>query len=199
MDAKYLEKFYESVTETCMENFCRADLTELLVRLLATEKMPMHCPVHHYIVPAALLTAVRAGQGRSPEALKADLDEALERALEVPGGFCGYSGCCGAAVGVGIFWSIVTSSTPMSEASWGFIQKKTAEALLEMAKHGGPRCCKRCSVIAVGAAARQVQETLKFDLGWTTPTECDYQDSNDDCSKERCPFYKRTESETLRQ
>lgn len=193
MDTNLFEKYFGDVTRICTDAYGKKELSVLFDDLLAIDGLPMHCPVHHYIVPAALLAATRSKQGRSAEAFAADLTEALERALEVPGGFCGFSGCCGAAVGVGIFWSIVTGSTPMSETSWGFIQSKTAETLLEMAKHGGPRCCKRCSTIALASAATQVGETLKLDLGWRTPERCDYQEKNDDCTKEHCPFYHEDE------
>ncbi len=195
MDVKMLEKYYDEVTQLCAGAFGRSDLRELLERLLRIEGLPMHCPVHHYIVPAALLTVCRAKQGRTPEPFRLDLAEALVRALEVPGGFCGYSGCCGAAVGVGIFWSIVTDSSPMSGASWGVIQKATAQALLEMAEYGGPRCCKRCSYIAVRAAAEQAKDLLKIDMEMATPIECRYRDDNEDCIGERCPFCKRKEED----
>lgn len=195
MDMKDLEKYYGDVTGLCVANYGQIGLGELLGRLLDIEGLPMHCPVHHYIVPAALLSACRAKQGRDLASLRLDLAEALERALEVPGGFCGYSGCCGAAVGVGIFWSIVTDSSPMSGASWGIIQRATAQTLMEMAETSGPRCCKRCSFIAVRAASRQASELLKIDFGMEDEIECRYHDDNRDCIRVRCPFYPARKKE----
>ena len=193
MDMKELGKYYGEVTEVCVANYGKIGLGELLGHLLDIEGLPMHCPVHHYIVPAALLTACRAKQGRDLASFRLDLTEALERALEVPGGFCGYSGCCGAAVGVGIFWSIVTDSSPMSGVSWGVIQKATGETLMEMAETGGPRCCKRCSFIAVSTAARQARELLKLDFGMEDAIRCRYHEDNPDCIRVRCPFYPEEE------
>lgn len=45
---------------------------------------PIHAPVHHYLVPAVLLTACRMAQGHPPEVLGRDLALALERSRNVP-------------------------------------------------------------------------------------------------------------------
>lgn len=193
MDASAFEKYYDIVTEVCYANYGKADLGCLLNRLLNLEGPPTHCPVHHYIVPASLLTVCLAKRGKPAEMLRIDLSEALERAREVPGMVCGYSGCCGAAVGVGIFWSIIMDVTPTSESSWGLIQRKTAESLSAIAETGGPRCCKRGTYIAARRAAEQAAELLKLDLGIESSIECGFWKQNRECIEARCPFYPEEE------
>ena len=60
-------------------------------------KLPMHCPYHHYLIPAVLLTAASKISGETEEMLQKRLKTARERAGTVPGGCCGQFGCCGAA------------------------------------------------------------------------------------------------------
>ncbi|VUT25840.1 MAG: hypothetical protein MOIL_01256 [Candidatus Methanolliviera sp. GoM_oil] len=55
------------------------------------------------------------------------------------GGFCGYHGDCGAAVGTGIFISLITDATPLSKHEWKLSNLMTAKSLLSIANHGGPR------------------------------------------------------------
>ena len=66
-----------------------------------------------------------------------------QRGKQVPGGTCGFFGCCGAAVSAGIFGAIVLESTPLSEETWGKANLLTSKCLANEAKVGGPRCCKR--------------------------------------------------------
>ena len=39
------------------------------------------------------------------------------RATDIKGGFCGFYGNCGAAVGTGIYVSIITGATPLTRES----------------------------------------------------------------------------------
>ena len=66
----------------------------------------MHGPEHHAIVPGAIIAAVRNTGYPVPEGA---IEKALERASKVPGGWCGLYGDCGAAVGVGIAVSVLTT------------------------------------------------------------------------------------------
>ena len=71
------------------------------------------------------------------------------RARNVLPAFCGLYGACGAAVGCGIFMSVYTGTTPLSKDTWSLCNYATAGALSEMAKLGGPRCCKRNTFAAL--------------------------------------------------
>ena len=59
------------------------------------EGLPMHCPPHHFMVPAVLLTACALQEGKTREELEKLLTEADKRAKKVLGGFCGNYGNCG--------------------------------------------------------------------------------------------------------
>ncbi|MCR6544075.1 DUF5714 domain-containing protein [Dehalobacterium formicoaceticum] len=192
MDMKEYDKYYQMVTDVCTSYFIETndgDLISLLMQLMDIDGLPMHCPVHHYIVPAALLTVCRYKQGRDITILERDLEEALSRAHNVLGGFCGYYGACGAAVGLGIFLSIMTNSSPLSRKPWGYLNRATGQALLDMAELGGPRCCKRTSFTAIKSVLPQINEVLRLDIQIKEPIVCHYHENNNECQKQRCPYW----------
>ena len=84
---------------------------------------------------------MRAGRGRGT--FESDLKTAAKRAGEVPGGTCGNYGCCGAAVGGGVFACVWQNTTPMSKSGWSAANAMTARCLDAIASVEGPRCCKR--------------------------------------------------------
>lgn len=59
------------------------------------------------------------------------------RAQSIVGGSCGFHGACRAAIGVGIFVSLVTAATPTSGEEWRLCNTATAEALTRIAARGG--------------------------------------------------------------
>ena len=52
-------------------------------------------------------------------------------------------------MGTGIFISLITDATPLSKEDWGLANRMTAASLNTIAEHGGPRCCKRDSFLAI--------------------------------------------------
>jgi hypothetical protein len=174
-----------------IEQFClqstQTDPVEMALTLMKHPSFNMHGPEHHYLVPAVLLTAWanRSGAGEKARWLR----QARQRAEQVKGGFCGYFGDCGAAVGAGIFTSVMTGATPLSTAAWSLANRATAVCLLSIAEHGGPRCCKRNTLLALTEAGRLVREY--FDAGFTVsaPPPCEFSEMNKECRGEACLFY----------
>ena len=195
MDIIYdLTVLNQTITEQCLAHYAAhlgeaTDPAALADAIMATEGFPMHYPCHHYLVPAVLLTTVRAAQNKEGVSLEADLALALERALTVPGGACGFQGCCGAAVGVGIFWSVITDASPVSGKPWVMANGATGKALLELAEIGGPRCCKRCSWMSIRSTLPMIAEKLRVSLPFAEP-RCRYHEGNRECLRKKCPFYE---------
>ena len=105
------------------------------------------------------------------------------------GGFCGFQGDCGAAVGVGIFISVMTGSTPLSVREWRLSYLATGRALITIAENGGPRCCKRNSFLALEEACKFVREQFDITLPVSQNVKCDFTDLNRQCIKEKCRYY----------
>ena len=147
----------------------------------------MHGPEHHYLIIAALLAAFKNVGGDIT--LKETLATARQRAQKVPGGICGFWGCCGAGVGAGIFVSIITSATPLSVEAWRLANKMTAKSLDVIADNGGPRCCKRNVWLAVTGAIKFVKNNLAVEMENEDSIKCTFFTHNASCKQEECIFY----------
>jgi hypothetical protein len=165
------------------------DPLELATLLMRNPSVKMHGPEHHFLVPAVLLSSYYHERGR-PELVAAKIKEARRRAASVPGGSCGINGVCGAAVGVGIFVSLITEATPVSGREWRLSNQATAEALVVIARHGGPRCCKRNTFLALQCAVAFLEENLSVQLPINDPTACEFSSLNRQCRLQSCPFHQ---------
>lgn len=162
------------------------DPVELFTQVCAMKEVHMHGPEHHGIVPCVLLTAFY-NNGGSIE-LESALPEAWKRGKGVPGGACGFLGCCGSAVGAGIFASIVCKVTPLAGDVWHIPQELTADCLKAIAAVGGPRCCKRDGRLSIECAARFAKERFGIDMPVSRP-DCTFSEKNRECLDKRCPYH----------
>jgi hypothetical protein len=162
------------------------DPQKILESVMKDEKVHLHGPEHHVIVPCVLLTAYRNNGGELD--LEKSLYEAIKRAKQVPGGACGYWGVCGAAAGTGIYVSILAGSTPMSGDAWTIPQKMVIKALENISSYGGPRCCKRTSRLAISAAVEFTGAIFGVSMPDSTP-KCGYFNQNLQCIRDDCPYY----------
>jgi hypothetical protein len=175
-----------------IENYCVAseseDPLELALTLMRNPNIKMHGPEHHFLVPAVLLAAYyNIKQDYREKATKIRM--AKKRAEQILGGFCGFYGNCGAAVGTGIFVSLITDATPLSVADWKLANLVTAQSLLTVAEHGGPRCCKRNTFLAILKAADFVKEHFGVSFKINKELNCEFYPLNNECLQEKCPFH----------
>lgn len=175
-----------------IEQFCLTteldDPIAIACILMRYPAVRMHGPEHHFLVPASLIAAYcnhRGEPGRKGELLA----RARERASRVPGGFCGTHGTCGAAIGTGIFVSLITGSTPLKRQEWSLSNQMTARSLMAIARHGGPRCCKRNSWLAIRTAVTFLEERFSVSLPVDGPVRCGFSEINRECLLKECPFY----------
>jgi hypothetical protein len=162
---------------------------DMAFTLMKSGSVKMHGPEHHFLVPAVLLSAYYNVKGETAE--KAGrIAKARQRAEHVLGGFCGFYGNCGAAVGTGIFLSVMTGATPLSKEEWRLSNLLTARSLLAIADAGGPRCCKRDSFLAISEALRFTKEEfgVEMDAG-PAAVKCQFYHLNNECRKVECAFY----------
>ena len=157
----------------------------ILEQIMAHPAISMHGPEHHAIVPGAIIVAFRNFGYCCPDGA---IDEALQRATEVPRGWCGSYGACGAAVGVGIAISVCTGATPLTGRPRSLALGATSFALARMLD-GQPRCCKRAARLAVTATVDYLREHFEIQLPCRGKTVCIYVPRNQDCSRTLCPYY----------
>lgn len=170
-----------------IEHYCKIsvleDPFEMAQVLMKHPSINMHGPEHHFLVPAVLIAAYYNRKKDSSEK-ENKLAKARQRAEKVPGGACGFYGNCGAAVGTGIFMSLILNAKPTSREEWKEANLITAKSLLAVAERGGPRCCKRNTLLALSAVADHMH--------WEIPKkiECTFSDLNRECLGTACLYYK---------
>lgn len=175
-----------------IETFCQStplqDPIAIALTLIRNPKIMIHGPEHHFLIPAALLAAyynnIHDLALKKPKILKAK-----QRASNVLGGFCGYYGTCGAAVGTGIFISLITDATPLSRREWRLSNLITAETLRSIANHGGPRCCKRNTFLAISTATVFLKTHFNVSLPTKLGVICEFSDLNNECLQSESPYY----------
>ncbi|MFC1901193.1 DUF5714 domain-containing protein [Chloroflexota bacterium] len=160
--------------------------TDILEIVMAHHSVPMHGPEHHIMVPAIIITAVKNAGYPVPEEA---LEKAITRGSEVPGGWCGFHGACGAALGVGSAVSILTNATPLTGKTRALANEATAYALTALID-GGPRCCKRASRKALEAAIDFLHDRMDIVLDKGQEITCNYTDRNKECIFTECSYYE---------
>jgi hypothetical protein len=163
------------------------DPAAILEQVMSHPSVPMHGPEHHVIVPAAIVAAVKNSGYPLPEGA---VDKAIERAGKVPGGWCGLYGDCGAAVGAGVAVSVITGATPLTGKQRTLALAATSQALSRMLDEQ-PRCCKKASRIAIQSTVDFLREHLGISLPQTSQVKCTYPLRNQQCAREKCPYYDK--------
>lgn len=168
------------------------DPVQMAIELMQSFSFNMHGPEHHFLVPAVLLTAYynTIGGIKSIGEKEKKLREARARSEKVLGGFCGFYGSCGAAIGTGIFMSLITNATPVSKQEWMMSNLMTARSLNCIACAGGPRCCKRDTFIAIQEAVVFVSENLNVNIPVSEEVKCRFSELNHECLLSGCQYYE---------
>nr|WP_236860360.1 DUF5714 domain-containing protein [Candidatus Formimonas warabiya] len=155
----------------------------LIQRVFDLPGLNMHGPEYHSMVPAVLVAAYQNLTGKKDIG---KIRESIKRGACIKGGGCGYYGTCGSCVGAGIAVAVIDDVTPMSVDKRALANTVTGLALLEMSKHGGPRCCKREAVTAIKTFMRN---TTYFRTVPDVNFTCKQYKINKDCIWEKCPYF----------
>lgn len=163
----------------------------LALTLMRHPSLNMHGPEHHFLVPAVLLAAYCKRKELSREERAAMIGTARLRSEDVKGGFCGLHGACGAGIGTGIFVSVITGATPLSNRERGLSNRVTAECLLAIAKTEWARCCKRDTLLAILTAVGFLEKEFGIRLTVEKDIRCTFSELNRECLGEACPFHRQ--------
>jgi hypothetical protein len=158
---------------------------DILETVMCHPSVPMHGPEHHAMVPAIIVAAVKNAGYHVPDGA---VQNAMDRGARVPGGWCGFYGACGAAIGVGIAVSVLTEATPLTGKTRALANEATAFALSQMLD-GYPRCCKRASRKALDAAVEFLNTRMGITLSKGNKVECQYAGRNRECVRDDCDYY----------
>lgn len=150
--------------------------------------IPRHGPEHHALVPGVILATYR---NRGGEVTPGLFRTALDRAKQISGGFCGLMGACGAALGVGIAFSLLLDGTPLKPRPRQIAQTATQAVLQELASLEAARCRQRDSWLALTKAAELSRELLPLTLIAEASLKCGQAQANKECLGVTCPLYNK--------
>lgn len=149
----------------------------------------MHGPEHHVLDGAALLVAYKNAGGDID--LDVALDKLMKEGLRMPGAMCGLWGICGAITSIGAALAIIDGTGPLStDGTWGNHMQFTSNAIGELGKINGPRCCKRDAMVAFKNGIAYVNSHYGVQLESEEVT-CEFSELNAQCIHERCPYKSR--------
>lgn len=159
-------------------------------KIMKHPKFKVYGPEHHVLVPAVVLTALKNNNIKKPDGKEItffDVKESIRRASKVPGGWCGFYGCCGAGMGSGIAISIFTSATPSTNKPRTLANKVTSNALAKIADDL-EHCCKRSVKISIAETLEFLKKEFNINLNFKAE-KCIFSGINDKCEKENCPIF----------
>ena len=175
----------EVIERSCLHT-TETDLISLFQRIRKHRAIHLHGPEHHALVPGVILATYRNLGGDLSDA---QIRAGIHRGAKVPGGACGYMGACGAAVGVGIAFSVILEANPLTPAARRTAQSATSAVLAEIAKLEAARCCQRECFLAFETAAELSRTMLPVALQADATIACEQVDLNDECVGPICPLY----------
>jgi SAM-dependent methyltransferase len=164
------------------------DMIRLLEAVRSDSRFPMHGPEHHDLVSGVILATYRNLGG---EITESDILAGIERGLCIPGGSCGFMGVCGAAVGVGIAFSIILGANPLTPKPRQTVQRVLSEVVSVLAAQEAARCCRRECLLALKEAARLSKDLLPVSLRAGEVSACEQHAGNAECIKAGCSFFSR--------
>jgi hypothetical protein len=174
---KVIEHICTSTSET--------DMVRLFTKIRQHPAIPVNGPEHHALVPGTLLATYRNLGGNIDAGT---IVTGIQRGASVSGGYCAFMGVCGAAVGVGIAFSLILEANPLTPNRRSVVQRATQSVLAAIARLKAARCCQRDAWIALKKAAGLSSQFLPIQLEANTLFFCDQQDHNKECMGRACPL-----------
>ncbi len=180
------EKGLEVIEHICLETK-ETDMITLFKEIRKHPAIPMNGPEYHSLVPGIILTTYRNLGGPMPSSI---IKTGIDRGAKVAGGYCAFMGVCGAAIGVGIAFSLILDANPLKPKERKIVQSVTQAVLAEIAALKAARCCQRDSWIALKKAAELSQTFLPIALNAEKRLTCHQQHQNTECMGINCPLQK---------
>jgi hypothetical protein len=184
-DLCHIQDPIEVIRQVCTTT-TETDMLRLLKEIRAQDTFPVHGPEHHSLIPGIILATFKNLGGNITDK---EIVMGIERGALVPGGSCAFMGICGAAVGVGIGFSIIMAATPLTPGPRKRIQHLTGQVIGRIAETKAARCCQRECYIALQEAAKISGHVLPVRLRADEPLSCHQYARNKECIKEVCMLY----------
>jgi 7,8-dihydro-6-hydroxymethylpterin dimethyltransferase len=184
-DRCHTEDAVEVIRHICLQTD-ETDVVRLFERIRNHPSIALHGPEFHAMVPGIILSTYRNLGGAISEK---SIESGILRGKGVAGGFCGFMGICGAAVGVGIAFSLILDANPVKALERSAVQGVTQAVLARIAGLKAARCCQRDGFIALTKAAELSQGLLPVGLKAEHRFDCRQMHLNKECLAKACILY----------
>ena len=181
-DGCHTEDAVTVIRSICLKT-AETDCVRLFERIRSHPSIALHGPEYHAMIPGIILSTYRNLRG---DISKKVIETGILRGKEVAGGFCGFMGVCGAAVGVGIAFSLILDANPIKASERSTVQGVTHAVLSEIAKLKAARCCQRDGYIALTKAAQLSKNLLPLALKAEHGLVCRQMHLNKECLGNAC-------------
>ncbi len=177
----------KSLSYLCHESV-ETDMIGLLKQIRRVDNFPVNGPEHHSLAPAIVLTCFRNLGGHVTQA---DISEGIRLGKVCIGGSCASMGICGAAMGVGIAFSIILGANPLTPVERQSSMLVVAAAANDICSYQAARCCQR----EVYLSLKQASKLSTMLTGLHIPAEhrmvCSQHHIQKECLKQDCPLYPK--------
>ena len=173
------------IEHICLET-SETDMIALFEEIRSHPAVPVNGPEHHYMVSGILLATFRNLGGDVTSDM---IHAAIQRGRQVSGGYCGFMGVCGAAIGVGTAFSLILEANPIKPVERKSVQTITQKVLAEISNYEAARCCQRDAWIALTKAAELSKNYLPVELKAEKKLICRQQSKNRECFRDGCPLW----------
>ncbi|MFA6011052.1 MAG: DUF5714 domain-containing protein [Desulfobacteraceae bacterium] len=170
------------------------DMLRLFEQIRRHPAIPMHGPEYHAMIPGIILCCYRNMGGDITDEV---ILSGITRGSTVAGGFCGFMGICGAAVGAGVAFSLILQANPVKAKERHSVQSITQQILKEIADLTAARCCQRDGYIALKKAAELSKEVISVALRADYSLVCRQRHKNKECPGKTCPLFARDEKKSM--
>lgn len=152
--------------------------------------VPMLGCEHALVIVAATMGALRnakllgVGDALIAEALQRTKRQAI-------GGYCGLTGICGVAVGVGACFSVMLGAACPKDCETAATMHVVADVIAAIGDNTGPCCCKNFVNLSIPIALAAIKELWGAELPSSKPSRCQFVAHHPHgCRTEKCAYYQ---------
>jgi len=186
-DQCHIQPAADAIRNLCLTSK-EKDVVAMFQQLRLNPAFPTHGPHHHPMVPGILLAAYRNNGGNVSDE---DIITGINRGTQVPGASCSFFGVDGAAIGVGIAFSVILKASPFDGTLRQAVQKIVIRVAEKIAEHPFSRCCQRECLLALQEAEAISKELTDTLIPAQNVLVCDQFKQADHCAGKRCPFFPK--------
>ena len=171
---------------------------EIAELMMSFPGLPMLGCHHAYIAGGALMAAIKNEGSRG--ITNDDIKEVFKRTKrQAHGGYCGLTGVCGIAPGIGAVFAVLTGSKCGTDREQRITMEAVTRVTGAITELTGPSCCKAYVRRSLEVATEYLRESLGIGLPRERVSACLHPGRHPHgCREIKCPYYSSSDSDNDR-